>query len=153
MEKNITLGLSQFENKLRQKQYDLVYLKMAEQIGMLSYCKRKQVGCLIVKDDNILSSGFNGSPKGMDNFCEDESGETLWYVLHAESNAISKLARSTQSSEGATLYINLSPCKNCSKLILQSGIKRVVYSKQHSCYEGIIFLKQQGVECNFLNIE
>ena len=137
----------------KKSRYDKAYLKIAREWGKLSYCKRKQVGCLIVKDDNILSSGFNGSPKGMDNFCEDESGETLWYVLHAESNAISKLARSTQSSEGATLYINLSPCKNCSKLILQSGIKRVVYSKQHSCQEGINFLKQQGVECNFLNIE
>ena len=139
------------KNFERQKQYDLVYLKMAEQIGMLSYCKRKQVGCLIVKDDNILSSGFNGSPKGMDNFCEDESGETLWYVLHAESNAITKLAKNTQNCDNATLYITLSPCKNCSKLILQSGIKRIVMLNKHSCQEGIEFLKEQGIICEYIS--
>jgi dCMP deaminase len=113
----------------KQNKYDKAYLRMAEEWGKLSYCKRKQVGAIIVKDRMIISDGYNGTPTGFENFCEDEEGYTKWYVLHAEANAISKVAASTQSCKGATLYITLSPCKECSKLIHQTGIVRVVYNK------------------------
>ena len=127
-------------------------MNIAEQFATLSYAKRKQVGCIIVsKDDNIISTGFNGTPKGMDNNCEDLiTGETLWYVLHSESNAITKLSRSTVSSEGSTMYITLSPCKNCAKLILQAGIKKVIFKTKHSCQEGIDFLMLHDIECVYL---
>lgn len=126
--------------------FDIAYLKMAKEWAKLSYCKRKQVGALIVKDRTIISDGYNGTPTGFDNCCEDEEGKTNWYVLHAEANAILKLARSTQTSIGATLYLTLSPCKECSKLIHQSGIKRLVYIDNYSDNEGINFLKKAGVE-------
>ena len=122
--------------------YDISYMKMAIEWGKLSYCKRKQVGALIVKDRTIISDGYNGTPSGLENICEDEKGNTKWYVLHAEANAILKLAGSTGSSLGATLYVTLSPCKECSKLILQSGIKRVVYAELYRDDEGLTFLKK-----------
>ena len=126
--------------------YDVAYLKMALEWAKLSYCKRKQVGALIVKDRTIISEGYNGTPSGFENCCEDENNQTKWYVLHAEANAILKISRSTQSCEGATLYLTLSPCKECSKLIFQSGIKRVVYIQDYSDNEGLAFLKDAGVE-------
>ena len=126
--------------------YDVAYLKMALEWARLSYCKRKQVGALIVKDRTIISDGYNGTPSGFENCCEDENNQTKWYVLHAEANAILKISRSTQSCEGATLYLTLSPCKECSKLIFQSGIKRVVYIQDYSDNEGLVFLKDAGVE-------
>ena len=126
--------------------YDVAYLKMVLEWAKLSYCKRKQVGALIVKDRTIISDGYNGTPSGFENCCEDENNQTKWYVLHAEANAILKISRSTQSCEGATLYLTLSPCKECSKLIFQSGIKRVVYIQDYSDNEGLAFLKDAGVE-------
>lgn len=119
---------------------------MAEEWAKLSYCKRRQVGALIVKDRMIISDGYNGTPSGFENCCEDENGKTHWYVLHAEANAILKLARSTQSAKDATLYLTLSPCKECSKLILQAGIKRLVYVDDYSDNDGIEFLKNHGIE-------
>ena len=133
-------------NKNKQKKYDIAYLKMAIEWSKLSYCKRRQVGALIVKDRMIISDGYNGTPTGFDNTCEDDDNYTKWYVLHAEANAIMKVAASTQSSKGATLYVTLSPCKDCSKLIFQSGIKRVVYHEQYKDNEGIKFLEQAGLE-------
>ena len=135
--------------KDKQIKYDKVYLKMAHIWGQLSYCERKKVGALIVKDRMIISDGYNGTPSGFDNICEDEGHYTKWYVLHAEANAILKVAASTQSCKGATLYITLSPCKECSKLIHQSGIIRVVYSKAYKDKSGLRFLEKAGVilEC------
>lgn len=126
--------------------FDIAYLRMAQEWAKLSYCQRKQVGALIVKDRMIISDGYNGTPSGFDNCCEDENGKTQWYVLHAEANAILKLTSSTQSAKGATLYITLSPCKECSKLILQSGISKVVYINEYSDNEGIDFLKNNGIK-------
>lgn len=126
--------------------FDKAYLKMAQEWAKLSYCKRKQVGALIVKDRMIISDGYNGTPSGFENCCEDEDGRTHWYVLHAEANAILKLAASTQSAKGATLYLTLSPCKECSKLILQAGINRLVYINEYSDDDGISFLKNHGIE-------
>ena len=125
---------------------------MAKEWSKLSYCKRRQVGSLIVKDKMIISDGYYGTPSGFENFCEDEDGYTKWYVLHAEANAIAKVSGSTQSTNGATLYITLSPCKECSKLIFQSGISRVVYSKKYKDLSGIDFLIQSGVIVDFIKI-
>ena len=119
---------------------------MAREWGNLSYCDRRKVGALIVKDRLIISDGYNGTPTGMENICEDEENYTKWYVLHAEANAIMKVASSTQSCSGATLYVTLSPCKDCSKLIYQAGIVRVVYIDQYKDTTGIDFLKDAGVE-------
>jgi len=126
--------------------FDIAYLKMAREWAQLSHCKRKQVGALIVKERMIISDGYNGTPSGFDNCCEDEDGTTKWYVLHAEANAILKLASSTQSAQGASLYLTLSPCKECSKLILQAGIKKLIYIDDYSDSEGISFLKNHGIE-------
>lgn len=126
--------------------FDKAYLKMAQEWAKLSYCKRKQVGALIVKDRMIISDGYNGTPMGFENCCEDEEGKTHWYVLHAEANAILKLAASTQSAKGATLYLTLSPCKECSKLILQAGISRLVYINEYSDDDGISFLRNHNIE-------
>ena len=131
------------ENK--QLRYDIAYLKMAREWGRLSHCKRKQVGALIVKDRMIISDGYNGTPSGFENYCEDDDGYTKWYVLHAEANAILKVASSTQSCKGATLYITLSPCKECSKLIHQAGVVRVVYDKAYKDDSGLKFLQRAGV--------
>ncbi|MBW6484175.1 MAG: dCMP deaminase family protein [Vicingaceae bacterium] len=133
-------------NKEKQLRYDLAYLKMAKEWSKLSHCERKQVGALVVKDRMIISDGYNGVPTGFDNCCEDETGKTRWYVLHAEANALMKLAKSTNNANGATLYITLSPCKECSKLILQAGIQRVVYSTNYKDDSGISFLKEAGIE-------
>jgi len=130
----------------KQNKYDRAYLRIAREWGQLSYCKRKKVGAIIVKDRMIISDGYNGTPSGFENCCEDDDNLTKWYVLHAEANAILKVARSTQSCEGATLYITMSPCKDCSKLIHQSGIKRVVYLQGYKDDSGIDFLLKAGVE-------
>jgi len=130
----------------KQLKYDKAYLKMATEWGKLSHCKRRQVGALIVKDRMIISDGYNGTPTGLENNCEDDEGYTKWYVLHAEANAILKVANSTQSSSGSTLYVTLSPCKECSKLIYQSGIKRVVYINEYKDRTGLDFLINSGVQ-------
>ncbi len=126
--------------------FDRAYLRMAQVWAELSHCERRKVGAIIVKDRMIISDGYNGTPSGFENCCEDENGKTLWYVLHAEANAILKLSRSTQSAEGATLYLTLSPCKECSKLILQAGIRKLVYIDEYSDEDGIGFLKNHGIE-------
>ncbi|MDG1261430.1 MAG: dCMP deaminase family protein [Flavobacteriales bacterium] len=135
-----------YHNPKKQRRYDQAYLKMATEWAKLSHCSRKQVGALIVKQGMIISDGYNGTPSGFPNSCEDEQGDTQWYVLHAEANAITKVARSNNSSEGSTLYITLSPCKECSKLILQAGIKRVVYMTAYKDISGLEFLSQAGIE-------
>lgn len=132
--------------KTKQLKYDKAYLRIAKEWGKLSHCNRKQVGALIVKGRMIISDGFNGTPTGFENPCEDENGDTKWYVLHAEANAISKVAASTQSCKGATLYITLSPCKECSKLIHQAGIIRVVYKDGYKDDSGLRFLEKAGIE-------
>ena len=134
----------------KQLKYDKAYLRMASEWAKLSYCKRRQVGAIIVKDRMIISDGYNGTPTGYENICEDDEGYTKWYVLHAEANAILKVAASTQSCKGATLYITLSPCKNCSKLIYQAGITRVVYSTAYKDLSGVDFLEKSGIEVNFI---
>jgi dCMP deaminase len=126
--------------------YDAAYLRLAESWAKLSHCSRKQVGAIIVKDEMIISDGYNGSPAGFDNCCEDAEGNTHWYVLHAEANAILKVAKSTNNCKGATLYLTLSPCKDCSKLVLQAGINRVVFMDKYKDTEGIDFLANAGVE-------
>lgn len=136
----------------KQQKYDKAYLKMAHEWGKLSYCRRRQVGAIVVKDRMIISDGYNGTPTGFENICEDDEGYTKWYVLHAEANALSKLASSTQSSIGATLYITLSPCRECSKLIHQSGIRRVVYQKAYKDDSGLRFLERAGVELKHLPV-
>lgn len=136
--------------KGKQEKYDKAYLKMADTWGQLSYCERKKVGALIVKDRMIISDGYNGTPSGFENVCEDEAHYTKWYVLHAEANAILKVAASTQSCKGATLYITLSPCKDCSKLIHQSGIVRVVYAKEYKDTTGLDFLRKAGVQLDYV---
>jgi dCMP deaminase len=132
-------------NLAKLNKYDKAYLKIAKEWSLLSYCKRKQVGAIIVKDRMIISDGYNGTPSGFENCCEDENGITKWDVLHAEANAILKVARSTQSCEGATLYITLSPCKECSKLIHQAGIIRVVYHEAYKDDSGLQFLIKAGI--------
>lgn len=139
--------------KEKQEKYDKAYMRMAQEWAKLSYCERKQVGAIIVKGRMIISDGFNGAPSGFDNCCEDKEGNTNWYVLHAEANAILKVASSTQSCKDSTLYITLSPCKECSKLIHQSGIKRVVYSQEYKDTSGLQFLKKACVETTHLIIE
>ena len=131
--------------KEKQHRYDVAYLRMATEWGKLSHCQRRQVGALIVRDRMIISDGYNGTPSGFENFCEDDEGYTKWYVLHAEANAILKVAGSTQSCRDATLYITMSPCKDCSKLIHQSGIKRVVYMEGYKDNSGLQFLEKAGV--------
>lgn len=132
--------------KKKQLKYDKAYLRIAREWSKLSHCNRKQVGALIVKDRMIISDGYNGTPTGFENPCEDEEGYTKWYVLHAEANAILKVASSTQSCEGATLYITMSPCKECSKLIHQAGITRLVYNIDYKDNSGLEFLKKAGIE-------
>ena len=132
--------------KEKQLKFDKAYLRIAREWGKMSHCKRKQVGAVIVKDRMIISDGYNGTPTGFENPCENEEGYTKWYVLHAEANAILKVAASTQSCKEATLYITLSPCTECSKLIYQAGIKRVVYHKGYKDDSGLKFLEKAGVE-------
>lgn len=129
----------------KQLKYDRAYLRLAASWAILSHCNRKKVGAIIVKDGMIISDGYNGTPSGFDNSCENDQGETHWYVLHAEANAILKVAKSTNNCNGATLYLTLSPCKECSKLVIQSGITRVVYQLGYKDPEGINFLKSAGI--------
>lgn len=126
--------------------FDHSYLQMAEVWAQNSYCKRRKVGALIVKDKMIISDGYNGTPSGFENICEDENGVTKPYVLHAEANAITKVAKSGNSSSGATLYVTASPCMECSKLIIQSGISRVVYRDAYRLMDGIELLKRAGID-------
>jgi len=137
----------------KQLKYDKAYLRMAKEWGKLSYCKRKQVGAIIVKDRMIISDGYNGTPTGFENICEDDENYTKWYVLHAEANAILKVAASTQSCKGATLYITMSPCRECSKLIHQAGIVRLVYEQAYKDTSGLAFLERAGVQLTFLSLE
>lgn len=136
----------------KQSLLDYRYLRMARIWAENSYCKRRQVGALVVKDKMIISDGYNGTPSGFENLCEDEGGTTLPYVLHAEANAITKLARSGNNSEGSTLYVTASPCIECSKLIIQSGIRRVVYAEEYRLTDGIDLLRKAGVEVEFKSI-
>ena len=130
----------------KQKQFDLSYLKMAQVWSENSYCVRRKVGALIVKDKTIISDGYNGTPAGFENVCENELGQTKSYVLHAEANAITKVAKSNNSSEGATLYVTDAPCMECSKLIIQAGIRRVVYNKDYRNTDGLELLERAGIE-------
>jgi dCMP deaminase len=130
----------------KQLKYDRAYLRMAQTWAELSHCARKKVGAIIVKDNAIISDGFNGTPAGFDNCCETDGGDTHWYVLHAEANAILKVAKSTNNCAGATLYLTLSPCKDCSKLILQAGITRLVYMNHYRDTVGVDFLVSAGIE-------
>lgn len=141
------------ENQLsKQKKLDLRYLRMARIWAENSYCKRRQVGALVVKDKMIISDGYNGTPSGFENICE-ENNVTKPYVLHAEANAITKLARSSNNSEGSTLYVTASPCIECSKLIIQSGIKRVVYAEKYRLTDGVDLLKRAGVVVEYMNLD
>ncbi len=133
-------------SKEKQTEVDRRYLRMARVWAENSYCKRRQVGALIVKENMIISDGYNGTPSGFENVCEDETGITKPYVLHAEANAITKVAASTNNSQGATIYITASPCLECAKLIIQSGIKRVVYDDEYRLKDGIELLQRAGIE-------
>ena len=135
------------QDKAKQQALDSRYLRMAAIWAENSYCQRRKVGAIIVKHDMIISDGFNGTPSGFENVCEDESGFTKPYVLHAEANAITKVARSNNSSDGATLNITATPCMECSKLIIQAGIRRVVYHELYRITDGIDLLERAGVEC------
>ncbi len=140
----------------KQLNLDLRYLRMAHIWAENSYCKRRQVGALIVKDKMIISDGYNGTPSGFENVCEDNGNTTLPYVLHAEANAITKIARSSNSSDGSTLYVTASPCIECAKLIIQAGIKRVVYSEKYRLEDGVELLRKAGIDVLLLednNIE
>lgn len=137
----------------KQKLLDNRYLRMARVWAENSYCKRRQVGALVVKDKMIISDGYNGTPSGFENMCEDENDITKPYVLHAEANAITKLARSGNNSEGSTLYVTASPCIECAKLIIQSGIKRVVYAEKYRLTDGIDLLRRANIEVEYLNLE
>lgn len=134
----------------KQELLDMRYLRMARIWAENSYCERRKVGALMVKDRTIISDGFNGTPAGFENVCEDENGLTKTYVLHAEANAITKVARSNNSADGATLYVTASPCLDCAKLIIQAGIKRVVYNELYRITDGIDLLKRAGVECRHI---
>ena len=133
-------------SKEKQQQFDLRYIQMARIWATNSYCKRRQVGALIVKDHMIISDGYNGTPSGFENDCEDENNQSKPYVLHAEANAITKVAKSNNSSQGATLYITDSPCMDCAKLIIQAGIERVVYGDEYRITDGIKLLEKAGIE-------
>ena len=137
----------------KQELLDYRYLRMARVWAENSYCKRRKVGALVVKQTMIISDGYNGTPSGFENICEEENGITKPYVLHAEANAITKLARSGNNSDGSTLYVTASPCIECAKLIIQAGIKRVVYGEKYRLTEGIDLLKRANIEIEFLNIE
>ena len=137
----------------KQTALDKRYIRMANIWAENSYCQRRQVGALIVKDKMIISDGYNGTPSGFENICEDETNHTKPYVLHAEANAITKIARSNNSSEGATMYVTASPCIECAKLIIQAGIKRVIYSEKYRLEDGIELLKRANIEVIYLPLE
>ena len=136
----------------KQELLDYRYLRMARVWAEHSYCKRRRVGALVVKEKMIISDGYNGTPSGFENICEDENGITKPYVLHAEANAITKLARSGNNSDGSTLYVTASPCIECAKLIIQAGIKRVVYGEKYRLTEGIDLLRRANIEVEYLNL-
>lgn len=140
------------EETSKQRLLDERYLRMARIWSENSYCKRRQVGALIVKDKSIISDGYNGTPSGFENLCEDENDRTKPYVLHAEANAITKVAKSGNSSDGATLYVTASPCIECAKLIIQAGIVRVVYSELYRCCDGIELLEKAGIQVDLVEI-
>ena len=135
----------------KQLELDMRYIRMAKIWAENSYCERRKVGALIVKDKMIISDGYNGTPSGFENICEDENNVTKPYVLHAEANAITKIARSNNSSDGATMYVTDAPCIECAKLIIQAGIKRLVYPKEYRVEDGINLLKRAGIEVIYLN--
>lgn len=137
----------------KQHKLDIRYLRMAKIWAENSYCQRRKVGALVVKDKMIISDGYNGTPSGFENICEDDNNVTKPYVLHAEANAITKLARSSNNSDGSTLYVTASPCIECAKLIIQAGIKRVVYSEKYRLEDGINLLKRAKVEVKYINLE
>jgi len=137
----------------KQQLLDQRYLKMADIWAQNSYCKRRKVGALLVKDKMIISDGYNGTPSGFENVCEDGNNKTKPYVLHAEANAITKVAKSNNSSDGATLYVTSSPCLECSKLIIQAGIKRVVFTENYRLEDGINLLKRAGINVEQVEIE
>lgn len=139
------------EEAEKQRKLDLRYLRMAQIWAENSYCRRRQVGALVVKEKMIISDGYNGTPSGFENVCEDENNVTKPYVLHAEANAITKLARSNNNSDGATLYVTASPCIECAKLIIQAGIKRVVYGEKYRLEDGINLLKRAKIELLYLD--
>lgn len=138
---------------MKDRKFDRSYIEMAYVWAKNSYCERRQVGALIVKDRMIISDGYNGTPSGFENICEDETGQTKSYVLHAEANAITKVAKSNNSSEGATLYITDSPCIECAKLIIQSGIIRVVYARKYRITDGLELLERANVEVDMIDME
>ena len=137
----------------KQHELDVRYLKMARIWAENSYCKRRQVGALIVKDKMIISDGYNGTPSGFENVCEDENNVPKPYVLHAEANAITKIARSSNNSDGATLYVTAAPCIECAKLIIQAGISRVIYSEEYRIEDGINLLRRAGIEVKYIPVE
>lgn len=137
----------------KQSLLDYRYLRMARIWAENSYCRRRKVGALVVKDKMIISDGYNGTPSGFENICEDESGTTFSYVLHAEANAITKLARSSNNSDGATLYVTASPCIECSKLIIQAGIRRVVYAEKYRLTDGVDLLEKAGIKVEYKALE
>lgn len=139
--------------KDKQRLLDERYLRMTKIWSENSYCQRRKVGAILVKDNMIISDGYNGTPSGFPNICESEEGTTLPYVLHAEANAITKVARSNNSSEGSTLYVSTSPCMECSKLIIQAGIKRVVFSELYRICDGIDLLKKVGIEVDYMPLD
>ncbi|MBQ0046347.1 MAG: dCMP deaminase family protein [Prevotellaceae bacterium] len=139
------------DKELKQYTLDCRYVRMARIWAENSYCKRRQVGALVVKNEAIISDGFNGTPSGFENVCEDENNVTKPYVLHAEANAITKLARSNNSSDGATMYVTASPCIECAKLIIQAGIKRVVYSEKYRLEDGLNLLKRANIQVDYIN--
>ena len=141
------------ESNDKQSKLDVRYLRMARIWAENSYCKRRQVGALVVKDKMIISDGYNGTPSGFENVCEDDDNVTKPYVLHAEANAITKLARSSNSSDGATLYVTASPCIECAKLIIQAGIKRVVYGEKYRLTDGVELLERAGIEVIYIGLE
>jgi len=143
---------SLYPYKDKQAEYDKRYLEMAQVWSKNSYCKRRQVGALIVKNKMIISDGYNGTPSGFENICEDEDLKTKPYVLHAEANAITKVAKSNNSSEGSTLYVTTSPCLECSKLIIQAGIKRVVFTEKYRIEDGLRLLERADIEIVHLEI-
>ena len=140
------------ENR-KQELLDKRYLRMAHIWAEISYCIRRKVGALLVKDGTIISDGFNGTPSGFENICEDENNVSKPYVLHAEANAITKIARSSQNSDGATLYVTASPCIDCAKLIIQSGIRRVVYGEKYRLDDGIRLLERAGIETTYMDLQ
>ena len=143
--------MSNNDKEQKQLHLDLRYLRMARIWAENSYCQRRKVGALVVKDKMIISDGYNGTPSGFENECEDENNVTHPYVLHAEANAITKLARSSNNSDGATLYVTASPCIECAKLIIQSGIKRVIYAEKYRLTDGIDLLERANIEVKYLN--